>query len=53
MLKIILFVFERLNASLFTYQLKQSLAIGETEDKLKEQQQDLLTAEKLAKKLEL
>ena len=53
MLRLIIFMLNRVNASLDNYVMKQDLKISESEAKLIVQKQDLMTAVKLAKKLEL
>ena len=53
MLKIILFVFKHLTASLESYQVSQKVVILKAEESLAEMNSDLDIAKKLAKKMEL
>jgi len=53
MLRVILFVFNQLTKSIAKYQEKQDTAIQNVEKDLDAMRKNLMTADKLAKKLEL
>lgn len=53
MLKAIMYLFNTLKGMLNKYQEEQTKLIEDTEEILRQQQRDLMTAEKLAKKLEV